>query len=90
MTLCDQKPLELHSRTDERYTYIDGDYSSPSGEVEAIRRFVRGDWRITTRTRTVLTCTPDTFILHAELDAYEGEQRVFTKLWDRKIPRQLL
>jgi uncharacterized protein len=82
--------LELHSRTDERYTYIDGDYSSPSGEVEAIRRFVRGDWRITTRTRTVLTCTPDTFILHAELDAYEGEQRVFTKLWDRKIPRQLL
>jgi uncharacterized protein len=82
--------LELHSRTDERYTYVDGDYRSPSGEVEAIRRFVRGDWRITTRTRTVLTCTPETFVLHAELDAYEDERRVFTKLWDRTIPRRLL
>ncbi len=86
----DDIDLEVHSSTRERYTYIDGDHCSPRGEVEADRRFVRGDWDVRTRTRTVLTCTPESFVIHAELDAYEGEQRVFSKLWDRTIPRDLL
>jgi uncharacterized protein len=82
--------LEIHSRTVERYTYRAGDYRSPRGEVETFRRFVRGDWDVSTRTRTVLTCTPETFVIHAELDAYEHGRRVFTRLFDRTIPRDLL
>jgi uncharacterized protein len=88
--LLDDIGLELHSKTTERYTFVDGDHSSPRGEVAAIRRFVRDDWMVETRTRTVLTCTPESFVIHATLDAYEGEKRVFAKLWDRTIPRDLL
>jgi uncharacterized protein len=82
--------LEVHSRTTESYSYAEDDHSSPRGEVEAVRSFARGDWAVSTRTRTVLTCTPEAFVIHAELDAYEDGQRVFTKLWDRTVPRDLL
>ena len=82
--------LELHSATKERYTYIDGDHTSARGEVDAERRFARGDWDVSTTTRTVLTCTPEEFHIGAELKAYEGEAQVFAKHWSRSIPRDLL
>jgi uncharacterized protein len=86
----DDIDLEVHSRTVERYSYVGQDYSSPRGEVETVRRFVRGTWDVLTRTRTVLTCTPESFVIHAELDAYENGRRVCTRLFDRTIARDLL
>ncbi|MEX2577633.1 MAG: hypothetical protein WD342_01135 [Verrucomicrobiales bacterium] len=41
-------------------------------------------------TRTILTSDPDTFKIHAQLDAYENEERVFSKNWNRTIPRNLV
>jgi len=58
--------------------------------VESVRRFVRGDWDVRTRTRTVLTCTAEDFRIRATLDAYEGETRVAARSFDRVIPRRLL
>jgi uncharacterized protein len=82
--------LEVHSATTERYSYIEGSHSSVRGEVESMRRFARDDWEVETVTRTVLTCTEQTFHIHARLDAYEGLVKVFTKEWDRTVPRDLL
>jgi len=43
--------------------------------------------------RTVLTANSTHFLLHAELDGYEGEgegeKRVFSENWDYEIPRDL-
>jgi hypothetical protein len=50
----------------------------------------RGTWDTSTRTRTVLTCTPTTFEIHAELDAFEGDRRVFSRNWQRSLPRDCL
>ncbi len=47
----------------------------------------RGDWRIRTEAYTLMTATGDDFVISAILDAYEGETHVFTRTWDRKIPR---
>jgi len=47
----------------------------------------RGDWRIRTEAYTLMTATRDDFVISATLDAYEGDSRVFTRTWDRKIPR---
>jgi len=52
-----------------------------------VRNFTRGDWAIRTCTRTLLTSTATDFRLRAELDAWEGESRVFCRSWDERIPR---
>ena len=86
----DDIDLEVHSATRERYTHHEGDPSSVRGEVESTRRFARDGWEVETRTRTVLTCTPETFVIHARLEAFEGDTPVFDTSWERTVPRDLL
>jgi uncharacterized protein len=83
----DDIDLELARRADERYSWVADDVGSVRGEVTWTMGFARGDWTIETRTRTVLTSTPTDFRLHAQLDAYEGDERVFAHSWRLAIPR---
>lgn len=82
--------LEVTRRTEEFYTYSQDDFESVRGEVRTHRAFRRGDWSVETKTLTVLTSSKTHFFIQAELDAYEGDRRVFCKSWDRKIPRDHL
>jgi len=83
----DDIDLELARRADERYSWVADDVGSVRGEVTWTMGFARGDWAVETRTRTVLTSTPTDFRLHAQLDAYEGDERVFAQSWRLAIPR---
>jgi hypothetical protein len=74
----------------EWYTYRGCDFDSLRGEVRTERGFQRGDWNVTVHTRTVLTCDSEAFYLEAELDARERGESVFTKRWNRRIPRRLV
>ncbi len=81
---------EVHSSTEERYSFVYDNPTSVRGEVHAERAFVRGEWSVRTITRTVLTCDATNFRVRATLDAYEGETRVAAQSWDETIPRRLL
>jgi hypothetical protein len=37
-----------------------------------------------------MTCTRDRFELAATMEAFEGERRVFSRTWDRSVPRDLV
>jgi uncharacterized protein len=50
----------------------------------------RGDWQTRVETSSVMTSDAEYFYLTNVLDAYEGEVRVFTKCWTRKIRRELV
>ncbi|MHA7816965.1 MAG: CocE/NonD family hydrolase [Pseudohaliea sp.] len=82
--------LEMQRSAEERYSYRGYDYDSLRGETLWRRGFRRGDWSVHTITRTVLGSDRDCFHLRAELDAYEGEARVFAKNWKLSIPRDLV
>ena len=82
--------LEVGSLTLNYYSYRDDDFSSLRGETRTERRFRRGGWSVLTRTRTVMTSDPDNFYVWAELDAWEGDKRVFTKNWDLRFRRDFL
>ncbi|EPH43243.1 CocE/NonD family hydrolase [Streptomyces aurantiacus] len=82
--------LEVTRRERQCYSSEADDPLSARGEVESTRRFRRGDWDVRTVTHTVLRCSEDAFLLHARLDAYEGEQRIHSANWDETIPRDLL
>lgn len=79
--------LEILSRAREWYTARADDFDSVRGETLWERRFRRGDWEVRTVTRTVLTSTARDFHLKADLDAFEGDKRVYCHSWDRVVPR---
>jgi uncharacterized protein len=88
--LLESLGLEMQRKTLEWYSYRSDDFNSVRGETLWERGFRRGDWQVRTVTRTVLTSTPTDFLLHAQLDAYEGQRRVFSRNWDVSIPRDLV
>jgi predicted acyl esterase len=82
--------LDTARRVVERYSSVADDFTSVRGDVEWSMTFSRGDWSARTVTRSVLTCTPTTFEVYAQLDAYEGERRTFSRNWERTIVRDCL
>lgn len=77
----------VSSKGQEWYTFRYDDFDSARGETVWYRRFQREKWWVQTRTRTVLTSSATHFRLHAELDAYQGEERIFSRNWLCEIPR---
>ncbi len=78
---------DIHRSAREYYRTINDDFTSARGETLTESCFKRGDWSTEVYTRTTLSCTADNFIVHAQLDAYENEYRVFSKNWESVIPR---
>ena len=62
-------------------------YSWDAPEKRGTITMTRGDWQVRTEANTVMTGTREDFLVSATLDAYEGETRVFSRSWSRRIPR---
>lgn len=86
----DEIDLTMQTRALELYSCWGNDFTSIRGDTFWQRTLSRGAWKVQTKTRTVLTSTKDHFRVSAELDAYEGEERVFCKSWSVEIPRDLV
>jgi putative CocE/NonD family hydrolase len=86
----DEIDLDIGRKAREWYTYRDDDFNSVRGETVWERSFRRREWQIKTITRTVLTSTTTDFHLRAELDAFEGDKRVYSQNWDYVIPRDFV
>mgnify|MGYP006274145715 CR=1 FL=1 len=82
--------LEIAAKVEENYVFADDDYRSLRGETRWVRRFKRGEWEVRTVARTLLTSDTTHFHIRAELDAWEGESRIFSRSWDEQIPRDLV
>lgn len=86
--------------TTEWFSFRGNDVASVRGETRTVRRLERDDWRTEVTTHTTLRCTPEEFILDAELDACElgdpaadpreTRKRVYSQNWHRRIPRDLV
>lgn len=63
-----------------------------SARAENVQNTVlrREDWLIKIETRTQLSATNEAFHLQAELEAFEGDACIFSRTWDRLIPRDLV
>ena len=83
----DDIDLDVTRRAEETYRCTGTDVESVSGETVWHMGFRRGEWDVRTRTRTVLTSTATDFVLHAELDAFEADRRIWSRQWQRTIPR---
>ncbi len=86
----DDIDAEVERRAHERYTWTADDFGSVHGDVAWRMAFARDGWQAEARTRTRLTCTAGSFMLDAELDAYEHGRRTYSNNWQVTIPRDHL
>lgn len=63
-----------------------------SAEIEAggINTYRRGDWRIKVRAWSRTRSTPTALLCEETLEAWEGDVQVFSRRWEKAVPRNLL
>lgn len=70
------------------FSIVEGQPNSARVECRRQVEISRGDWQTRVETSSVMTSDQDYFHLTNVLDAYEGQVRVFTKSWTRKVRRE--
>ena len=82
--------LEVGQSLLKRFVIRDDDPLSARAEVNLRSALRRGDWSTRISVRTAFHATKESFELEAELVAHEGETRVFSRTWNRSVPRDLV
>jgi putative CocE/NonD family hydrolase len=73
-----------------RRSIRENDPNSAEMEAEAINVFARDDWRIKLHARCLCRSTPTHFLCSETFEAWEGDRAVFSRTWDKAIPRVLV
>lgn len=79
--------LEIGNTVGQRFSIHEDDPTTARHETSWTYELGRRDWRIRIGSRSVMTCGPDNFHLSVEVEAYEGDERVFSRNWQEAIPR---
>ncbi len=82
--------MEVDDRVTERYTIVDGDPLSLRVHIERTLELQRDEWRVRVATDSAMTANATHFHLSNRLDAYEGDERVFSRSWTRTIARNFV
>jgi hypothetical protein len=82
--------VETEFRKALRFWIHPSDPTSARAEAdyELVHRHAQG-WDTTIRTRSAIGCTVSEYILEADLEAFEGERRIFFRSWRQRIARDL-
>jgi hypothetical protein len=69
---------------------IGDDDTTGSIATEYAMGWQRDSWSPRVVAAAKITTTKSEFLIWGELNAFDGEEKLFTRTWDRKIPRQLV
>jgi hypothetical protein len=83
----DDIDLIAEARSTERYSVIEDDPLSATADVTWTWEFEREGWCIRTESRTHVSCNKRQFIVHASLEAFEGDEKVFGRNFDERVAR---
>jgi hypothetical protein len=78
---------EMEDTNVTTYRITDGDPLSAAVHVRCTTALGRGDWRTRVETDSAMTSTADEFLVTQRLDAYEGEERIRSRTWELRFPR---
>ena len=81
--------VELDFSGVERYRLTADDPLSATSELDWTCSFAKGDWYVRCVTHTRVSGDANNFHLTVNLDAYEGDTRVFCRSWNQAIPRDM-
>ncbi len=82
--------IEMGSTRLAEYRIADNDPLSARMDTRWTMEVGRGDWRARSVSRAVMTASREQFRIQAELDAFEGEQRICARKFDVSVARDLV
>jgi hypothetical protein len=82
--------VEIGRCVKERLTIAEGDPLSAETEMGSVFSYAKGDWRTKVSGRCTLRATRTTWLLSADLDAWEGDEKIFSRHLEVPIPRDLV
>ena len=74
----------------ETYRIDPADPLSCRSEIHWTEQLERGEWQVRVESCTTMWSDRENFYIHAELEAFEGDTKVFTRCWDRQLRRDLV
>ena len=85
-SVIDEIGLETGFRKVLRYRIHPDDPTSARAEAEyeLVHRHARG-WDTTVRTVSAISCTAEHYLLEADVEAFEGDERIFARSWTTRI-----
>ena len=87
-TKFDGNGVEMGSKSLQRCSVHPDDPNSATAEYEWEWEYSRGDdWQTKTVTRTIMTCDENNFYIEASSQAWEQDEKVFEKHWNKNYPR---
>ena len=82
--------LVEEQRSVDTFSIVEGDPLSATATSEWTIALERGDWRVRVETRSVMTADRESFRVTNEVNAYEGNARVFARTSSFAVPRELV
>lgn len=82
--------LSNSSLTKEEWRINGDDPLSARADIRWFTTLGRDDWQTSTEAVTSMTADAEAFHIKAELRAWEGDELVIERKWDRKIPRNCM
>jgi putative CocE/NonD family hydrolase len=79
--------IEMDDTHVTTYRIADGDPLSASLRVQCSSALGRGAWRTRVETDSRMTSTATEFIVTHELEAHEGDERIYSRSWTLTFPR---
>ena len=84
----DDIDMIAEARSTERYRIVADEPLSATADVTWTWEFEREGWCIRTDTRTHVSCNAREFIVRATLEAFEGDEQVFMRAFEERVPRK--
>ncbi|MER9370599.1 CocE/NonD family hydrolase, partial [Mesorhizobium sp. M0518] len=81
---------EMWTTRSEVIEILDHDPTSATIDAQKITAYKRGDWDCRVESRLRVSVTKDDFLFVGQIQAFEHDAEVFTKIWNRTIPRRLV
>jgi hypothetical protein len=87
--LLEATGTELSGDIQTAFTIDDRDPAGTVVDHRCMSALKRGDWAPRSEGRVKFTATKTHYLLHGELTAYDGEEKIFARVWHERIPRKL-
>ena len=82
--------LECADGVNAEYRIVDGEPASARASWRWWSRRKRGDWEVSVKARMKVSASRHAFRIESDLEAFEGERRVFSRTWNHEVPRDHL
>ena len=69
---------------------VEGDPASACATWHGWSRRKRGDWQVAVKAKMRVSLSKQSFHITSDLEAFEGERRIFSRSWNHEVPRDHL